>query len=69
MIFVEELRFFILLDLRLFNCIVFIVEKKLVLILYYLKDMGFFSMIVNLFGVVRSMVLVIVCEVCKVIIF
>ena len=69
MTLVEELRPFISPDLRSPNRTALTAEKKLALTLYYLKDMGSLSMTANSFGVARSTVSVIVCEVCKAITF
>lgn len=61
---VLELRLYILLNLKLFNYRVLSVEKKVVVVLYFLKDIGFLRMIVNSFGIVFNIVLVVVNEVC-----
>ena len=69
MTLVEELRPFISPDPRSPNRTALTAEKKLALTLYYLKDMGSLSMTANSFGVAKSMVSVIVGEVCKAITF
>lgn len=69
MILVEELRPFISAHPRSPNHTALTAEKNLALTLYYLKDMGSLSMTANSFGVARSLVPVIVGEVCKAITF
>lgn len=63
---VDEISLFISFDFLVFR-MGFSVEKKLVIIFYYLKDIGSIIVIVNVFGVSRFIVFLIIRIVCIVI--